>query len=93
MNLDTNLDIYPCANLCSPGDTVEIINKIEWLSQIYIYIKNQQLVNFGLTNTVLLCLAFEYSDIYVALILKFFLVTSGFKSALTSKWLALCSLL
>lgn len=55
------------------------------VTNIYIYIKNQQLVNFGLTNTVLLCLAFEYSDIYVALILKFFLVTSGFKSALTSK--------
>ncbi|CAD8083564.1 unnamed protein product [Paramecium primaurelia] len=29
MNLDTSQDLYPCANLCSPGDTVEIINKIE----------------------------------------------------------------
>ncbi|CAD8117262.1 unnamed protein product [Paramecium sonneborni] len=29
MNLDTNLDLYPCANLCSPGDTVEIVNKVE----------------------------------------------------------------
>ncbi|CAD8112626.1 unnamed protein product [Paramecium sonneborni] len=29
MNKDTNQDFYPCANLCSPGDTVEIINKIE----------------------------------------------------------------
>lgn len=29
MNIDTNLDLYPCANLCSPGDTVEMINKIE----------------------------------------------------------------
>jgi hypothetical protein len=77
MNIDTNLDLYPCANLCSPGDTVEMINKIEpW----YLI---QQLVNFGFTNTVLLCFAFEYSDIWVALILKFFFVTSGFKSALT----------
>lgn len=29
MNLDTNLDLHPCANLCSPGDTVEIVNKVE----------------------------------------------------------------
>ncbi|CAK57462.1 unnamed protein product (macronuclear) [Paramecium tetraurelia] len=29
MNLDTIQDLYPCANLCSPGDTVELINKIE----------------------------------------------------------------
>ncbi|CAK60913.1 unnamed protein product (macronuclear) [Paramecium tetraurelia] len=29
MNLDTSQDLYPCANLCSPGDTVEIINKVE----------------------------------------------------------------
>lgn len=29
MNLDVSLDLYPCANLCSPGDTVEIINKVD----------------------------------------------------------------
>ncbi|KAM3141340.1 hypothetical protein pb186bvf_006458 [Paramecium bursaria] len=29
MDIDTTLDLYPCANLCSPGDTVEILNKID----------------------------------------------------------------
>lgn len=29
MDIDTNLELYPCANLCSPGDTVEILNKID----------------------------------------------------------------
>lgn len=67
MDIDTNLELYPCANLCSPGDTVEILNKIDWF--FYVIKGNQQLVNLGLTNTVLLCLALEYSDICVALML------------------------
>lgn len=61
MDIDTNLDLYPCANLCSPGDTVEILNKFDWC--MLINMMDQQLVNLGFTNTVLLCLALEYSDI------------------------------
>lgn len=43
-----------------------------------IKLNNQQDVFLGLINIVLLCLAFEYSDIGVDLILLFLRATSGF---------------
>jgi len=27
MDIDTSLELHPCANLCSPGDSVEIMSK------------------------------------------------------------------
>lgn len=29
MDIDVTQELYPCANLCSPGDTVEVLNKID----------------------------------------------------------------
>ena len=48
----------------------------------------QQEVFFGLTKTVLLCLALEYSEIWVDLILCAFLAISGFSIMLSLKWLS-----
>ena len=38
MDINTILDLYPCAYLCSPGDKVEILNKIDSFILKIIYI-------------------------------------------------------
>lgn len=49
-------------------------------------LKNQQDVVLGLMNTVLLCFAFEYSEIGVNLILLSFRETSGFINLFKAKF-------
>jgi hypothetical protein len=64
----------------SHGNYIILGNNKNILLNILWGLQNQQDVVLGLTNTVLLCFAFEYSEICVKRMLCYFLAMLGFNS-------------